>query len=65
MDQRLRLEFARGRAMIWLVGLGPFLLVHVPITLIAASIGVWLFYLVGNCCDATVACVESFMAQDE
>jgi len=32
-------------AMIWLVGLGPFLLVHVPITLIAASIGVWLFYV--------------------
>jgi omega-6 fatty acid desaturase (delta-12 desaturase) len=32
-------------AMIWLVGLGPFLLVHVPITLVAASIGVWLFYV--------------------
>ncbi|MBS0561694.1 MAG: fatty acid desaturase [Proteobacteria bacterium] len=32
-------------AMIWLVGLGPFLLVQVPITLLAASIGVWLFYV--------------------
>lgn len=32
-------------ALIWLVGLGPFLLVHVPITLVAASIGVWLFYV--------------------
>lgn len=32
-------------AMIWLIGLGPFLLVHVPITLVAASIGVWLFYV--------------------
>jgi acyl-lipid omega-6 desaturase (Delta-12 desaturase) len=31
--------------MIWLVGVGPFLLVHVPITLLAASIGVWLFYV--------------------
>jgi omega-6 fatty acid desaturase (delta-12 desaturase) len=31
--------------MIWLVGLVPFLLVHLPITLIAASIGVWLFYV--------------------
>ncbi len=31
--------------MIWLVGIGPFLLVHVPITLLAASIGVWLFYV--------------------
>ncbi len=32
-------------AMIWLVGVGPFLLVHLPITLLAASIGVWLFYV--------------------
>jgi acyl-lipid omega-6 desaturase (Delta-12 desaturase) len=28
---------------IWLVGVGAFLLIHVPIMLIAASIGVWLF----------------------
>jgi omega-6 fatty acid desaturase (delta-12 desaturase) len=27
------------------VGIGPFLLVHLPITLLAASIGVWLFYV--------------------
>lgn len=32
-------------AMIWLVGLGPFLLVQLPITLLASSIGVWLFYV--------------------
>ena len=32
-------------AMIWLVGIGTFLLVHVPIMLLAASIGVWLFYV--------------------
>jgi len=31
--------------MIWLVGVGPFLLIHVPITLLAASIGVWLFFV--------------------
>jgi omega-6 fatty acid desaturase (delta-12 desaturase) len=31
--------------MIWLVGAQPFLLVHLPITLLAASIGVWLFYV--------------------
>src|SRR5258708_6704064 len=31
--------------MMWLVGVGPFLRVHLPITLLAASIGVWLFYL--------------------
>jgi omega-6 fatty acid desaturase (delta-12 desaturase) len=32
-------------AGMWLVGVRPFLLVHVPITLLAASIGVWLFYV--------------------
>jgi omega-6 fatty acid desaturase (delta-12 desaturase) len=31
--------------MMWLVGVGPFLLIHLPITLIGASIGVWLFYV--------------------
>jgi omega-6 fatty acid desaturase (delta-12 desaturase) len=29
----------------WIVGVGPFLLVHLPITLLASSIGVWLFYV--------------------
>jgi acyl-lipid omega-6 desaturase (Delta-12 desaturase) len=32
-------------AMIRLVGFGPFLLVHLPITALASSIGVWLFYI--------------------
>jgi omega-6 fatty acid desaturase (delta-12 desaturase) len=32
-------------AMIPLVGFGPFLLVHLPIMILAASIGVWLFYV--------------------
>jgi omega-6 fatty acid desaturase (delta-12 desaturase) len=32
-------------AMIWLIGLGPFLLVHLPVMLLAASAGVWLFYV--------------------
>jgi omega-6 fatty acid desaturase (delta-12 desaturase) len=31
--------------MIWLVGVGPFLLVHLPIILLGASAGVWLFYV--------------------
>jgi acyl-lipid omega-6 desaturase (Delta-12 desaturase) len=31
--------------MICLVGVGPFLLVHLPVMLIAASVGVWLFYV--------------------
>jgi omega-6 fatty acid desaturase (delta-12 desaturase) len=29
----------------WIVGVGPFLLVQLPITLLASSIGVWLFYI--------------------
>lgn len=32
-------------AMIWLVGVGPFLIVQLPVTLVAASLGVWLFYV--------------------
>ena len=32
-------------AIIWLVGVSPFLLVQLPITLLASSIGVWLFYV--------------------
>ncbi len=31
--------------LIWLIGLGPFLLVQLPITLLAGAIGVWLFYV--------------------
>lgn len=30
---------------IWLLGIGSFLLLHLPVTLLAASIGVWLFYV--------------------
>lgn len=31
--------------LVWAIGLAPFLLVHLPIVLVAASIGVWLFYV--------------------
>ena len=31
--------------LIYAIGAGPFLLVHLPITLLAASMGVWLFYV--------------------
>ncbi len=31
--------------MIRIMGLRPFLLVHLPVTLIGASLGVWLFYV--------------------
>ena len=29
----------------WLIGIGPFLAIHLPIAMLAASIGVWLFYV--------------------
>jgi omega-6 fatty acid desaturase (delta-12 desaturase) len=32
-------------AVVWLVGIRLFLIIHLPITLLAASIGVWLFYV--------------------
>jgi len=31
--------------MIWAIGLGSFLLIHLPIVLLAAAVGVWLFYV--------------------
>jgi omega-6 fatty acid desaturase (delta-12 desaturase) len=31
--------------LIWLIGARPFLMVHLPVILLAASIGVWLFYV--------------------
>ena len=32
-------------AAMWFVGVTPFLLIHLPIVIIAATIGVWLFYV--------------------
>jgi acyl-lipid omega-6 desaturase (Delta-12 desaturase) len=31
--------------LVWLIGIGPFLLIHLPIAILSASIGVWLFYV--------------------
>ena len=36
---------AIGSLLVWLIGLGPFLLIHGPIVLISGSFGVWLFYV--------------------
>jgi omega-6 fatty acid desaturase (delta-12 desaturase) len=36
---------AFAAAMMWLVGVGPFLMIHLPIVLMASSIGVWLFFV--------------------
>jgi omega-6 fatty acid desaturase (delta-12 desaturase) len=37
--------FMVAAVVIWAVGFGAFLLVHLPVMLIAASLGVWLFYV--------------------
>ncbi len=34
-----------GAGLIWLIGVKAFLLVHLSITMVAASVGVWLFYV--------------------
>jgi omega-6 fatty acid desaturase (delta-12 desaturase) len=36
---------AAASLLMWLVGVLPFLLVHVPVVLLAATAGVWLFYV--------------------
>jgi omega-6 fatty acid desaturase (delta-12 desaturase) len=36
---------AMAATLIWFVGVGPFLLVHLPISLLASTMGVWLFYV--------------------
>ncbi len=36
---------AIAATLMWFVGVGPFLLVHLPVMLLAASAGVWLFYV--------------------
>lgn len=37
--------FALAAALIWQIGFGLFLAVHIPIVLVAATAGVWLFYV--------------------
>lgn len=49
---------------IWLVGLVPFLLVQLPITLIAGSVGVWLFYVQHQFEDTTWAASSSWDLHD-
>jgi omega-6 fatty acid desaturase (delta-12 desaturase) len=40
-----RLRYRLYRHPLVMFGIGPFLLVHLPIMLLAASVGVWLFYV--------------------
>ena len=35
----------RAALLIWFVGLGAFLIVHLPIVILAGSAGIWLFYV--------------------
>ncbi len=44
MTTNIALVFVVGM-VIYFVGLGPFLLVHVPVVLVATTVGVWLFYV--------------------
>jgi omega-6 fatty acid desaturase (delta-12 desaturase) len=37
--------FLLAAVAIWAVGIVPFLLVHLPITMLGAAVGVWLFYV--------------------
>jgi len=32
-------------ALVWLMGIGPFLLVHIPVVVLSATIAVWFFYV--------------------
>jgi len=42
--------------LIWLIGLKAFLLVHLPSLLLAASVGVWMFYVQQKAFGACVSC---------
>jgi omega-6 fatty acid desaturase (delta-12 desaturase) len=44
MGTNVSVMIAMG-VMIYAVGLGPFILVQLPVTLIASTVGVWLFYV--------------------
>ena len=50
--------------MMWFIGVGPFLLVHLPITIIAATIGIWLFYVQHQFEDAFWEESENWSMQD-
>lgn len=49
---------------IYAMGVGPFLLVHLPIVLLASSIGIWLFYVQHQFEDTFWAETDSWKLQD-
>lgn len=50
--------------VIWFVGMGAFLLLYVPVTLLASSIGVWLFYVQHQFEETTWSSGQNWIAQD-
>ena len=44
METNLAISLIVG-VLVWLIGIKAFLLIHLPITLLASSAGVWLFYV--------------------
>ncbi len=50
--------------MMWWAGVGDFLAVHVPVTLLAASIGVWMFYIQHQFEDTSWASEKDWSVHD-
>ena len=50
--------------VIWMVGIGTFLLIYVPVTLLAGSIGVWLFYVQHQFEDTAWSSGRNWIAQE-
>ncbi len=50
--------------MIWICGFWPFVLVHVPLVIIAASVGVWLFYVQHQFEETRWSSADSWNAHD-
>jgi acyl-lipid omega-6 desaturase (Delta-12 desaturase) len=55
---------AVGALMMWWLGWGAFLMVHIPIVIIAATIGIWLFYVQHQFEDAFWEEGENWSLQD-
>jgi omega-6 fatty acid desaturase (delta-12 desaturase) len=63
MTTNLSIALAAG-GLIWLIGAKAFLLVHLPALLVAASIGVWLFYVQHQFEDTMWASAGAWNAHD-
>ncbi|HEX4768478.1 MAG TPA: fatty acid desaturase [Lichenihabitans sp.] len=55
---------ATSSIMIWLCGFWPFILVHVPLVIVAASAGVWLFYVQHQFEETQWSSADSWNAHD-